>query len=72
MTMGVVVVLTTLTSAEQFTVTFTGPEVLLLEFVSPSALTVAVLLMAKTGLQVHEIGPRVLSRLVCPVAAPTT
>jgi hypothetical protein len=43
-TTGVVVVLTTFTSAAQLTVIFTGPDVLLLELVSPSELTVAVLL----------------------------
>jgi hypothetical protein len=37
--------LTTFTSDAQFTVIFTGPDVLLLAIVSPMALTVTVLLM---------------------------
>ena len=61
MTMGVVVVLT---SAEQFTVTFTGPEVLLLEFVSPSELTVAVLLMARPACRCTRSAPGSFFRLV--------
>ena len=66
---GVVVVLTTLTSAVQFTVIFTGPEVLLLELVSPSELTVAVLLMAGQ-FAAEVVAVRVMDFVACGAMVP--
>ena len=69
MTLGVVVVLLTLTSAVQLTVIFTGPEVLLLELVSPSALTVAVLLIAGQ-LPAEVVAVRVIDFVACGAMVP--
>ena len=67
--MGVVVVLTTLTSGAQFTVIFTGPEVLLPELVSPSELTVAVLLMAGQ-VPAEVVAVRVMDFVACAAMVP--
>jgi hypothetical protein len=67
--MGVLVVLVTETSAEQFTVIFTGPDVLLLALVSPSELTVAVLLMAGQ-FPAEVVAVRVMDFVACGAMVP--
>jgi hypothetical protein len=68
-TMGVMAVLMTLTSAAQFTVILTGPDVLLLGFVSASELTVAVLLMAGQA-PVEVVAVRVMDFVACGAMVP--
>ena len=70
MTTGAVAVLTTVTSA-QLTVILTGPEVLLPGLVSPSELTLAVLLIAGQFV-VEVVAVRVMVFVVLGAMVPNT